>query len=115
MSKDYLGEFEELVLLMVMVLKDDAYGLAVVDEFEKQTNRRVTIGAVHATLNRLEDKGYLESFMGDATAERGGRRKRLFKLTASGKKALTHARDIKVNLWTQIPDLAVGDFNKLSL
>lgn len=108
MSKDYLGEFEELVLLMVVVLKDEAYGLAICDEFSKQTGRTVTIGAVHATLNRLETKGYLESFMGEATKERGGRRKRLFKVTASGKKILLQSRDVKVNLWTQIPDMALG-------
>ena len=109
MSKEYLGEFEELVLLMVVVLKEEAYGLAICDEFKKQTGRLSTIGAVHATLNRLESKGFLESFLSGATKERGGRRKRLFKITAAGKKALLQSRDVKVNLWTQIPDLAVGN------
>ena len=109
MSKDYLGEFEELVLLMVVVLKEEAYGLAICDEFKEQTGRSSTIGAVHATLNRLESKGYLDSYLGGATKERGGRRKRLFKVTASGKKALLQSRDLKVSLWTQIPDLSLSN------
>jgi len=109
MSKEYIGEFEELVLLIIALLDDDqSYGLSICDEFAKQTGRKSTIGAIHATLNRLEKKGYLESCMGDATKERGGRRKRLFKLTNHGKNALVKARDVKVNLWVQIPDLALN-------
>ncbi|HHP7240724.1 MAG TPA: PadR family transcriptional regulator [Cyclobacteriaceae bacterium] len=109
MGKEYIGEFEELVLLIIALLDDDqSYGLSICDEFEKQTGRKSTIGAIHATLNRLEKKGYLESSMGDATKERGGRRKRLFKLTNHGKNALVKARDVKVNLWVQIPDLALN-------
>ncbi len=107
MGKENLGEFEELVLLMVAVLKDCAYGLAICDEFKAQTGRVATIGAVHATLNRLETKGFVASTLGQATKERGGRRKRLFEITASGKKALLQSRDVKVNLWTQIPDLSI--------
>ena len=107
MSKENLGEFEELVLLMVAVLKKEAYGLAICDEFKKQAGRTATIGAVHATLNRLEEKGFVESGLGGATQERGGRRKRLFTITALGKKALIQSRDVKVNLWTQIPDLSI--------
>lgn len=107
MGKETLGEFEELVLLMVTLLKDDAYGLAVCDEIKEQTGRSATIGAVHATLNRLEDKGFVESHLGDPTKERGGRRKRLFKLTAFGKKTLVESRDVKVSIWTQIPELSL--------
>lgn len=107
MGKENLGEFEELVLLMVAVLKEGAYGLAICDEFKNQTGRFATIGAVHATLNRLETKGFVLSSLSGATKERGGRRKRLFTITALGKKTLVQSRDVKVNLWTQIPDLSI--------
>lgn len=108
MGKDNLGEFEELVLLMIALLKEDAYGLGICDEIKKQTARAAAIGAVHATLSRLETKGFVESSLGDPTKERGGRRKRLFTLTAFGKKALVQSRDTKVNIWTQIPELSVN-------
>lgn len=108
MGKDNLGEFEELVLLMIALLKEDAYGLGICDEIKKQTERTAAIGAVHATLSRLETKGFVESSLGDPTKERGGRRKRLFTLTAFGKKALVQSRDTKVNIWTQIPELSVN-------
>ena len=107
MGKESLGEFEEMVLLMVILLKEDAYGLAICDALKKQTNRAATIGAVHATLNRLESKGFVESHLGDPTKERGGRRKRLFLPTAFGKKVLTESRDVKVNIWMQIPELSI--------
>ena len=80
-----LGEFEELVLLCVGILFDDAYGLAITDEIQKQTGRNLMISAVHKALVRLEDKGYLKSRMGGATETRGGREKRLYTLTAAGK------------------------------
>ncbi len=107
MSKDHLGELEELILLMIVMLKDEAYGLAIRRILKDQTNRVITIGAVHGTVNRLEKKGYIESSMGGATDLRGGRRKRIFKITASGKSALQKSRDLKVNLWQQIPDLSI--------
>lgn len=107
MSKDNLGEFEELVLLMIVLLKEEAYGLGICEELKKQAGRSAAIGAVHATLNRLESKGFVESHLGDPTKERGGRRKRLFTITAYGKKALVKSRDIKVSIWTQIPELSI--------
>ena len=76
MGKDYLGEFEELVLLITALMKDRAYGLAICDEIKVQTDRNVTIGAVHATVARLEKKGYVETYMSESTKERGGRRKK---------------------------------------
>ena len=106
--KETLGEFEELTMLMIALLKDDAYGLSICDEMKAQAGRSATIGAVHATLNRLEEKGLVESYLGDPTKERGGRRKRLFTLTAYGKKSLQQSRDIKVNIWTQIPELSLN-------
>ena len=108
MKGDILGEFEELVLLIVGLLGGDAYGLAIRDELEKQTGRSAAIGAVHATLNRMEEKGYLKSEMTAATNERGGRRKRVFQITASGKRAMLDSRDVRVNLWSQLPELNVG-------
>ncbi|MEO9806480.1 MAG: helix-turn-helix transcriptional regulator [Reichenbachiella sp.] len=108
MGKEYLGEFEELVMLMVAMMKDEAYGLAICDEIESQTGRPASIGAVHATVARLEKKGFVETFMSDPTNERGGRRKRLIRMTNSGKSTLIKSRDAKVKLWTQIPDLALN-------
>ncbi len=105
MSKDHLGELEELILLMIVMLKEEAYGLAIRRALKEQTNRNITIGAVHGTVNRLEKKGYIESRMGGATDLRGGRRKRIFTITASGKSELQKSRDLKVNLWQQIPEL----------
>lgn len=107
MSKDHIGELEELILLLIVMLKEEAYGLALRKALKDQANRNVTIGAVHGTVNRLESKGFIESSMGGATEERGGRRKRIFTITASGKNVLQKSQDVKVNLWQQIPELAV--------
>ncbi len=107
MSKDHIGELEELVLLLIVMLKEEAYGLAIQKALNEKANRKVTIGAVHGTVNRLESKGLVESSMGGATEERGGRRKRIFKITAAGKFALEKSRDVKFNLWQQIPELTI--------
>ncbi|WP_416864440.1 MAG: PadR family transcriptional regulator [Imperialibacter sp.] len=108
MEKEYIGELEELVLLLIVMLKEDAYGLAIRKALREQAGRTVTIGAVHGTVNRLESKGFIESRLGGATEARGGRHKRIFSLTASGKKVLERSRDVKVNLWMQIPELAIN-------
>lgn len=107
MSKEYLGEFEELVLLLVAMMKDEGYGLGICDEIKKQTGRNATIGAVHATVARLESKGFVETLMGGATNERGGRRKRLIRITQIGRETLIRHRDAKMKLWKQIPELAM--------
>ena len=89
MSKgDYLGEFEQIVLLALLRLGEDAYGMRVRQEIEARTQRDVSIGAVYATLDRMETKGWVKSSLGKATAERGGRAKRTFVLTAAGRKSL---------------------------
>lgn len=106
--KEHLGEFEELILLLIMTLKEEAYGLSIRRTLKDQANRTVTIGAVHGTLNRLENKGFVESNLSDPTELRGGRRKRLFTITTSGKVALQKSKDVKVSLWGQIPDLAIN-------
>lgn len=102
MKRTYLGEFEELVLLTVAVLNDGAYGVAITDELDRQTGRSVSISAVHAALHRLEEKGMLQSQMGEATAERGGRRKRLFTVTALGSRTLHDVRAVREQLWESI-------------
>jgi DNA-binding PadR family transcriptional regulator len=105
MKGTYLGEFEELVLLSVGILFDDAYGLAIVDELEKQTGRNVMISSVHKALVRLEEKGYLKSRMGGSTGMRGGRDKRLYQLTQAGKKVLAESRELRNDMWKQVPKI----------
>jgi PadR family transcriptional regulator PadR len=83
-GRDYLGEFEHIVILALLRLGDRAYGVTVRQEIESRTRREVSIGAIYATLNRLEAKGYVKSHLGDPTAERGGRSKRFFHVTAKG-------------------------------
>ena len=98
-----LGEFEELVLLTVAILHEDAYGLSIIDELVQRTKRNTSISAVHKSLVRLEDKGYLTSHIGGATEARGGRSKKLYHLTAAGKKVLNHSRDLRNNMWSAVP------------
>ena len=102
MRRTYLGEFEEIVLLTVAVLGEGAYGVAIADELESQTGRTVSLSAVHAALHRLEEKGMLKSRLGDATAERGGRRKRLFAVTVLGTRTLSDIRAVRNRLWDSI-------------
>ncbi len=106
MKGTYLGELEELALLTVGILYPNAYGVAVMDEIEKQAERSLNISAVHAVLTRLEEKGLLKSKMSEPTEERGGRRKRIFLLTASGKRALEESNEMRNQLFNQIPKIA---------
>lgn len=108
MKETRLGDFEEVILLLVGILGEQAYALNIAEEFESQTERSVSIGAVHSTLSRLEDKGFLTSEMGESTAERGGRRKRIYTITAYGRRALEMSRDFKVSLWKQYSAFAPG-------
>ena len=101
-----LGELEELVLLVVGVLYDEAYGVAIQNELSERCDRKATLSTIHVALHRLEEKGYLESRLDGATNERGGRRKLLFRVTKSGQKALTNARDTRNELWKSIPKAA---------
>ena len=98
-----LGEFEELLLLVVLILQDEAYMLRIKDEIKTQVNRSISMGALHTTLSRLEQKDFLKSEMGGATKERGGRRKRIYELTSSGKAALNEVKELRANLWSQVP------------
>lgn len=84
LGRDYLGEFEHIVILALLRLEDRAYGVTVRQEIDFRTKREVSIGAVYATLGRLEAKGYVKSHYGDPTPERGGRSKRFFRVTNRG-------------------------------
>ena len=91
-GRDYLGEFEHIIVLALLRLEDRAYGVTVRQEIEFRTKREVSIGAVYATLDRLESKGYVKSRRGDPTPERGGRSKRLFRVTAKGVTAVNRTQ-----------------------
>ena len=103
MKGTYIGEFEELVLLIVAVMNDAAYRLAVRNEIWEETGRKVTLSTVHAALQRLESKGFVQSRMGEATKKRGGKRKKLFVPTTAGMEAIAAARSQRNKLWDKIP------------
>ncbi|HWA32782.1 MAG TPA: helix-turn-helix transcriptional regulator [Cyclobacteriaceae bacterium] len=103
-QKPNLGEFEELVMLTIGVLGEEAYGLAIKTEIEKRTKRSVSMGALHTGLYRLEEKGFLRSKLGAATNVRGGKPKRYFQVTAGGQKALKVMMDNRKALWKDIPE-----------
>ena len=106
MKNKGLGEFEELVLLAVCILSGEAYGISVKREVESHTNRTILLGAVHITLYRLQDKGWLKSEMGGNTAKRGDRRKRLFKITDTGMHQLRASQNVRQKMWELIPQLS---------
>lgn len=110
MAKEYLGEFEELVLTMVVALQEDAYGAAISEEIETRLKREVNLSAVHVTLYRLEDKGYIKSSMGGGTNERGGRRKRIFSITSTGMAMLRALKESRIELWKLVPQLKIVGF-----
>ncbi|WP_420318654.1 PadR family transcriptional regulator [Ekhidna sp.] len=97
--KGYIGEFEELVLLTIANLAKDAYGVAILNDISERANRKLSIGALHSTLTRLEEKGYISSYLGEPTNERGGRRKRYFELTDSAKVELSNMKLLRDQLW----------------
>ena len=108
MKGTYLGEFEELVMLSVGVLHPQGYGVGIKNHIEKLTNRKVTLSTVHASLHRLQNKGFLKSEFGEATRERGGKRKKIFTITEAGSKALHASRGWREELWATIPDIALN-------
>jgi PadR family transcriptional regulator, regulatory protein PadR len=103
MKRVYLGEFEEIVLLVVAMLEQEAYGVRITHEIVEQTGRGVRLNQVHAALHRLEEKGMIDSVMGDPTPERGGRRKRLFTITTFGRHTLRETKDVRIHLWNLLP------------
>jgi DNA-binding PadR family transcriptional regulator len=103
MKKYQLGEFEEIVILTIGILNNQAYSVTIKDEIESRLARSVSMGALHTALRRLEDKGYLKSYAGEATEERAGRPKRYFEITALGKKAMQYSKATRDELWKAIP------------
>ncbi len=104
MKGTHLGEFEELVLLTCALLINSAYSVTIGDEIERQTDRSVTLSTVHTALYRLEKKGFVESYMGGTTKDRGGRRKRLYRITAAGFDVLNQAKEMRNRMWDMMPD-----------
>lgn len=108
MRRTHIGEFEELVMLTVGILYDDAYSVAVLEEIMNQTGRGINVSAVHSALYRLEDKGFLTSRLGEASATRGGKRKRKFSISTVGKKVLEENLALREKMYKQIPEVALA-------
>ena len=105
MKGDHLGEFEELVLLAVIVLKEEAFGVAIKRELEERLNQTLSVGSIQSALKRMEEKGHLTSEWGEASKVRGGKRKRLYQVTSAGRAVLEEMRDIRTSMWTTIKGL----------
>src|SRR5918993_944343 len=105
MPKEFLNDFEELILTMVAALQQDAYGASITMEIEKLMHRKVTLSAVHVILYRLEDKGYVKSKVGGATNERGGRSKRIYTITNAGLAVLRSMKETRTEIWRLVPQL----------
>jgi PadR family transcriptional regulator, regulatory protein PadR len=104
-KRSYLGEMELMVLLAVVRLGDDAYGVPISKELVDLAGREVALGSIYAALDRMEHKGFVKSLLGDPTPERGGRAKRYFRVTPAGVRALKMTRTALTNLWSGIPVL----------
>lgn len=102
MKKTKLGEFEEIVLLAVLVLKEEAFGVSIKRELEERLKETLSVGSVHSALKRMEEKGFLTSHWGDAEKIRGGKRKRIYDVTQDGQRVLNEMKDIRVSLWNSI-------------
>ncbi len=109
MKGTQLGELEELILLTVAALYDNAYGISIMHEVEEYSGRSITISTVHVALKRLEEKGFVVSRFDGSTNERGGRRKHLFRVTIEGKEALVRSKELRNRLWESIPNLAFAN------
>lgn len=107
MSKQFLNDFEELILTLVAALHEEAYGAAIAIELEQRLGRKVTLSAVHVILYRLEDKGYAKSTVGGATHERGGRRKRIYSITNAGFAVLRAMKETRTEIWKLVPQLKI--------
>ncbi len=103
MKGSYLGEFQEIVLLTILILEDEAYGVSIQNEISTRLQRTISRGALHTALTRLTEKGFISSEMGEGTAVRGGRRKSFYRVSTAGKKALMVAKDLRNQLWEAVP------------
>lgn len=106
MGKYSIGEFEEIVMLTVAILYGNAYGVTIKEDIESRLDRKVSVGAMRVALKRLEQKGYLKSEFGEATAVRGGKRKKYFAVTHEGKLALDKVKQSRNQLWEAVPEVA---------
>ena len=106
MKKTKLGEFEELVLLTVAALQEDAYGVEIKRELEDRLKQKLSVGSIQSALKRMEDKGFVTSQFGEATQQRGSKRKRIYTTTSHARKVLEEMKEIRANLWNSIPNLA---------
>jgi DNA-binding PadR family transcriptional regulator len=105
--KDHsLGEFEELVLLMVAALHDNAYGVSILENLEEKLGKKLNVSAIHVALKRMEDKGFLKSWFGGVTTDRGGRRKKYYTVTALGKRVLDQQYELRNSIYKLIPKAA---------
>lgn len=108
MIEHSLGEFEELVLLMVAAFHDKAYGVLILENLEEKLGKKVNISAIHVALKRMEHKGFVTSGYGGITKERGGRRKKFYVITALGKRVLDHQYALRTSIYQQIPKISFG-------
>ena len=108
MKKNRLGEFQELILMTVIVLQESAYGNEVQRELEERLNERLSIGAIQTALKRMEEKGFLTSEWGEATQKRGGKRKRIYRATPYAHHVLIEMKDIRSHLWKAMPELGIS-------
>lgn len=106
MTKYSLGEFQELVLLIVASLHNEAYGVAILKSLENETGKKFNISAIHVALKRMEDKGFVQSAYGGITNERGGRRKKFYTITALGKRVLDEQYALRTRIYQKIPNIS---------
>ncbi len=103
MKKTKLGEFEELVLLTVAVLQEEAYGVEIKRELEERLNEKLSVGSIQSALKRMEQKGFLTSEFGEATQKRGGKRKRIYAATPYAHRVLAEMKDVRMKLYEALP------------
>ena len=108
MKQQTLGEFEELVLLMVAAQHDEAYGVTILEGLEEKLEKKVNISAVHVALKRIEGKGFVKSWFGGITEDRGGRRKKFYVITDIGKQMLDAQFELRSSIYKQIPKISFG-------
>jgi predicted transcriptional regulator len=106
MKGTHLGEFEELVLLTTAVMNGNAYTVSIVEQIKKNAGRTLTLSSVHTVLARLAEKGFVSSEMSGPIDERGGRRRRLYKITSPGYQSLSDAKELRSKIWEQMPKLS---------
>ena len=108
MAREYLGSFELMVILTLIRLGDNAYGVPITKEIEELSGRDIAIGSVYAALDRLEQKGFVYAELGESTPERGGRAKKYFRVTATGQAEVREAQRTLTKLWQGLPQLRGG-------